>query len=437
MRESPLPARERLMFSRIRWRLAALNVVILTVILAFLESGVYVVLSRSMYDRVDSTLISRAEQVMRTGQMRDPLRSMIFPSRVAGAVEEGLFFLILDEKGVVVINPQAIPLEEFAGDGAALAPAAAGMPDLRTVGLENGQRVRIYTVAMRGDSGRVTGLLQVGRPLAAEEHALRMLELLFLGGGLFWILLSAVGGLFLAERALVPIRQAFRRQRDFVADASHELRTPLTLIRANAEMIARHPDEPVGNSSELLQDILGETDRLSALVTDLLTLARADAGQERLSVQEVRLDEIILDSGRQFKPLADERGIVLTIRAGSPVFIQGDPARLRQLMVILLDNALKHTPAGGVIEAECEISRSAGKYPVQLRVTDSGEGIAPQHLPHVFERFYRADPARAHDGSAGLGLAIAQWIVAAHRGRIHVSSTLGAGTTFLVQLPLQ
>lgn len=433
---SPASTHERLMFSRIRWRLAALNVIILIFILALLESGVYVVLSRSIYDRVDATLIGRAEQVLRTSPMRDPIRSMIFPARVAGAVEEGLFFLILDEKGAVVINPQDIPLDEFASGVTSIAAGEGGTPDLRTIGLANGQKVRVYTVTMRSESGRVTGMLQVGRTLVAEEHALRMLELLFLGGGLLGIVLSAAGGLLLAERALIPIRQAFRRQRDFVADASHELRTPLTLIRANAEMIARHPHEPVGNSADLLRDILGETDRLSSLVSDLLTLARADAGQERLSVQPVRLDEAVLDSCRQFKPLAEECGAVLRVRASSPVSVQGDPARLRQLMVILLDNARKHTPVGGAIEVDCEAVKSAGKLTAQIRVSDTGEGIAEEHLPHIFERFYRADAARAHDGSAGLGLAIAQWIVEAHHGRIHVSSTPGAGATFVIQLPL-
>ncbi len=432
-----MPVRERQMFSHIRWRLAALNVFILTVILALLEFSVYVVLSRSIYDRVDATLIGRAEQVLRSGQMRDPLRTLIFPARVAGAAEEGIFYLILDEKGVVVINPQAVPLDELADAGSAPESVLSGAPDLRTIGLTSGQRVRIYTVALRGEAGRITGMLQVGRPLAAEEHALKMLELLFLGGGLLGMFLSAVGGLFLAERALVPIRQAFRRQRDFVADASHELRTPLTLIRANTEMITRHPNEPVGKSQDLLQDILRETDRLSALVTDLLTLARADAGQERLSVQAVRLDETVVDSGRQFKPLAGERGVALSVHADVPITVQGDPARLRQLMVILLDNALKYTPAGGAITVECESVKSGTKLPVQIRVTDTGAGISAEHLPHVFERFYRADPARAHDGGAGLGLAIAQWIVEAHHGKIHASSSLGAGSTFVVQLPLQ
>ncbi len=437
-REGAEPAplmHERKMFNSIRWRLVALNVLVLTIILVVLELGVYSILYRSVYDRVDATLLSRADQVIRIGQFRDPVRSAAFPLRAADAAAEGLFFLLLDDKGIVVINPQAVPLEDLAEDRDSLDQALAGKPDLRTIRLAGGQRVRLYTIALRVDSGRVAGILQVGRPLAAEEHALYMLQLLLLGGGLFGILFSTVGGLFLAERALVPIRLAFRRQQDFVADASHELRTPLTLIRANAEMIARHPEEPASANAELLQDILSETDRLSHLVADLLTLARADAGQERLEMADFSLSDLVTEMVRQFAPLAASHRVGLNVTTDSPVSVHGDVARMRQLLVILLDNAMKYTPEGGSVEVTCRMSRAAGRSTATLTVSDTGPGIATNDLPHIFERFYRADPARRHDGSAGLGLAIAQWIVAAHRGRIQAANRQGGGSTFTVQFP--
>jgi len=233
----------------------------------------------------------------------------------------------------------------------------------------------------------------------------------------------------------VPIRIAFRRQQDFVADASHELRTPLTLIRANAEMIARHPELPVSANADLLEDILAETDRLSRLVNDLLVLARADAGQEGLNIVDLALDDLVRETARQFASLAEKRGLTLSVFANQPVKVRGDVAKLRQLLVILLDNAVKYTPAGGEITVRCQRSPSGGRLPVTLTVSDTGPGIAPEHLPHIFERFYRADKARTHDGGAGLGLAIAHWIVTAHKGKIQATSTLGQGTTFTVQLP--
>ena len=220
-----------------------------------------------------------------------------------------------------------------------------------------------------------------------------------------------------------------------MADASHELRTPLTLIRANTEMVARHPDQPVSSSLELLNDILRETDRLSGLVTDLLTLARADAGQERLMLSSLKLDELVNQVARQFAPLAEAREIGLRVDACQPTMVLGDSARLLQLLVILVDNSLKHTPPGGSISLRCQSLKGSSRLPSVLTVADTGPGIAPEHLPHLFERFYRVDPARAHDGGAGLGLAIAQWIVTAHGGKISVSSRVGGGTTFTVQLP--
>lgn len=428
-------AREREIFSPIRWRLTALNLAVLLIILVILESGIYVILSRNIYERVDSTLVSRAEQVIRSGQLRDPLRTMTFPSRIAAATAEGLFYLVLDEQGIVVVNPQAVPLEDLTEIRSPMEAALSGGPDLRTVSLGDGQTVRLYTIAVRNEPGRVTGILQVGRPLASEQHALGLIKMLFGAAALLAVVLGTVGGLFMADRALVPIRRAFERQQDFVADASHELRTPLTLIRANTEMVTRHPDQPVADSLDLLNDVLRETDRLGGLVADLLTLARADAGQEQLNIATVALDELVQHAARQFAPLAAQSRITFDVDASRPTMVLGDAARLQQLLVILIDNSLKHTPEGGRVSIRCQTSKAMGRLPVTLTVADTGPGIAAEHLPHLFERFYRVDPARAHGGGAGLGLAIAQWIVSAHGGKITVTSKVGAGTTFAVQLP--
>lgn len=428
-----VPPSERKMFNAIRWQLALLNALVLTVILAILEIGIYIILSSSLYRRVDNLLLSQANQLARLEVYRNFFRWGRFPSRPAPIAMEGMFYLVLDEQGIIIVNPQAISLDNLP-DKESITQAVAGEPVLRTVHLGDGQRVRLYTVAMR-EGGRIIGVLQIGRSLTAEEHTLWMLQLLFLASGFMGIVLSTVGGLFLAERAMVPIRAAFKRQQDFVADASHELRTPLTLIRANAEIIARHPELPVSANADLLADILTEIDRLSRLVNDLLVLARADAGQEGLDIVDFAMDDLVRETARQFAPLAEKRGLALRVFADQPVKVRGDVAKLRQLLMILLDNAVKYTPAGGEITVCCQRSTSGGRLPVTLTVSDTGPGIAPEHLPHIFERFYRADKARTHDGGAGLGLAIAHWIVTAHKGRIQATSAPGQGTTFAVQLP--
>ena len=162
-------AHERRMFSLIRWKLAALNVAVLLIILVVLESGVYMILSRSIYERVDSTLLSRADQVIRSGQVRDPVRTMTFPARTAALAAEGLFYLVMDEKGLVIINPQSVPIEELSADRAPLDAAMSEGPDLRTVYLADGQRIRLYTVAVRTDTGRVAASCRLAGPWSRKS----------------------------------------------------------------------------------------------------------------------------------------------------------------------------------------------------------------------------------------------------------------------------
>jgi two-component system, OmpR family, sensor kinase len=226
------------------------------------------------------------------------------------------------------------------------------------------------------------------------------------------------------------LEEAYRIQQRFVADAAHELRTPLTAIQANLEFLQRHPTMPEERRLEALAEAGRETRRLARLVASLLALARADAGVE-LSRQRVELDRLLVETFKQVRSLAT--GQRLTIGAIEPVHVFGDPDRLKELLVILLDNALKYTPPGG--EVTLELARHSRMVAVTVR--DTGIGIPPDDLPHVFDRFYRADPARARDpASTGLGLAIAKWIVGEHGGSITLTSDPGQGTTVTVRLPL-
>lgn len=222
------------------------------------------------------------------------------------------------------------------------------------------------------------------------------------------------------------------RQRVFVADASHELRTPLSLIRANAELLQRHPEEPVRANMPSLNDIIRETDGLSTLVSQMLTLTKADAGTTPFTFTEIALHDLVEDVGKQVRVLTDKKELQLDVRVDGQVRVQGDEVRLRELLLILLDNAIKFTDAAGIVELTLEAD--GGKAVVCVR--DSGSGIPPEALPHVFDRFYRADKARSRaEGGTGLGLAIAKWIVEGHRGSIRVDSSPGTGTTLTVELP--
>jgi signal transduction histidine kinase len=227
---------------------------------------------------------------------------------------------------------------------------------------------------------------------------------------------------------LESLDEAYRAQQRFVSDASHELRAPLTIIQANLDLVERMPDLPADERNQAFAEAGREARRLSLLVADLLALARADAGVP-LQHRPVELDRVLLDAVGDARLLA--RGQQVEIDAIEPVIVDGDPDRLKQLLIILLDNAMKYTPAGGRVGVAL---RRDGRY-ASVTVVDSGIGIAPADLPRVFERFYRADLARSRDpGGTGLGLSIARWIAQQHGGDVTLSSEPGRGTTAVARL---
>jgi two-component system OmpR family sensor kinase len=240
---------------------------------------------------------------------------------------------------------------------------------------------------------------------------------------------------------LARLEASFRAQERFVADASHELRTPLTAIRGNVDVLLRQGRARsfVVDTDEFgaaLDDIRRESDRMRRLLDDLLLLARSDAGRDRahwalVRLEPVRLDEVAAQAVHSAEALTDTHD--LQLEAPLAVEILGDEDRLHQLVMILIDNAIRHTPAGGHIGVSVTTTPQGN---ARLAVRDDGDGIAPEHLPHLFERFYRADGARERSsGGTGLGLAIARAITQAHGGDITVTSSPGQGTMFVVNLP--
>jgi two-component system, OmpR family, sensor histidine kinase CiaH len=250
------------------------------------------------------------------------------------------------------------------------------------------------------------------------------------------VVLVAIGfGAIYARRALVPIRDslasqrlALQRQREFAADASHELRTPLTVIRASVEHLRRHADEPVAVVGDALEDIDAEVTHLTAMVGDLLLLARSDSGAISLERVPIELDDIATDAATSLRGPAEARGVRLVVDP-EPAPGLGDPVRLRQLVTALIDNAIRYSPPGSEVRIEV---RRAGEA-LHLSVEDQGKGIRPEDLPRIFDRFWRAPDAPS--GGTGLGLAIAKWIAERHDGRIVASNRSGGGARFEVELP--
>lgn len=348
----------------------------------------------------------------------------------------------------------------------------SSLPVFRDALLGN-TKLRVFTVPLQvGD--RVVGTLQVGTNLEVVHATQQTLLVVLLVGALLAISLAGLVGWLSIRRVFLPLQVAtnvslqitraddlsrripyqgtpqdevgqlinafnqtlsrleslFHTQRRFIADVGHELRTPLTVIRGNAGLMRK-----LGcMDEESLSGIESEVERLTRMVGDLLLLAQAESGKIPLAHQLVELDTLVLEVMSQMKVLERDRQ---QIRLGEidQVLVCGDRDRLKQVLVNLVGNAINYTPPGG------EISIGLGKVQNQARLTvsDNGPGIAPEDLPHIFERFYRGEKSRTRskDGKGfGLGLSIAYWIVRNHSGRIEVDSKIGVGTTFCVWLPL-
>ena len=221
------------------------------------------------------------------------------------------------------------------------------------------------------------------------------------------------------------------QMRRFMADAAHELRTPITLLRTRTE-VALGQDREAARDAATLRAIEQETARLGEIVGDLLTLARADAGERSVARAAVYLDDVAADAVEAVRTLAEQKRVAVAVGRFEEARVTGDPALVRQLLVIVLDNAVKFTPAGGRVTLD--VAAEDGRAIVV--VADTGIGIPPDQLPRVFERFYRGDPARREAGGAGLGLAIARWIADVHGARIELASPPGGGTRVTIIFPL-
>ena len=259
----------------------------------------------------------------------------------------------------------------------------------------------------------------------------------FVAAAMVALVLIAVGGWFLVRKSTIPVERSMEHMRRFMADAAHELRTPLTVVRTRADVALQHDRNPAQYAA-VLRAIAVDTERLGQIVDDLLTLARADAGERPIEREPIYLDDVALDAAEGARVVAESKGVSLVIDDFEEALVNADRPLLRQLVMILLDNAIKFTPAGGTVRIA--VGDRDGRP--SLTIEDNGAGIPADQLPHLFERFYRGDPARTREPSAhgagegaGLGLSIARWITDAHDALIEVTSSLGTGTRARVTFP--
>ena len=449
----------------LRARLALWYLLVLGTVLILFGTLIFVEVRQSLLAGVDNALLTRSDTVM--SQVSIGPTEVEYQGGDAPRAEAEMAIYLFDARGRL--------LDEVAGSSelpphAGIARAGQrGQSGYSTVG-----GLRLYTIGVRDNAGHLEGVVQVIQSLDSVTAELDQLLTLLLVATPFLLIVATAGGIFLAGRALRPIdritstareigagnlagrlglaprddevgrlaatfdgmldrlERAFTQQRQFAADASHELRTPLTIIKGDLDVLLRRRRSP-DDYEEVARGVDDEVTRLSLLVEDLLTLARADSGQAELAREFVYFDALVIEVAAGMRRLAEAKGLTLETRLERDVAIIGDPARLRQLVLNLLGNAVKYTAAGGHITVT--LGGSTGW--AILEVVDTGIGIAPEDLPHVFDRFFRADKARARaEGGTGLGLAIARWCAEAHGGRIEVDSHPGKGSVFRVRLPV-
>lgn len=263
------------------------------------------------------------------------------------------------------------------------------------------------------------------------EENLRNILLIFFIVGVGSLVLLFLISLYLANRAIMPIKEAFEKQEQFVADASHELKTPLAIIRTNLSVITSNPQDTVENQLRWIGFIQSQIERMSNLINDLLSLAKMDSFEQPIIFENLNLSNIMEGVLLSFEAALFENNIVLETEIQKDIYVFGDQDSLERLINILVDNAIKNTPNKGIIYANLIYKRNT----IEMEIKNTGEGISPENLDKVFERFYREDSSRTRArGGYGLGLAIAKSIVEKHDGEIYVKSNLGIDTSFIVKL---
>lgn len=429
------------MFQKTRFRLVTLNVIVVFLLLNGLGGAVYLTMKVRLYSQVDQELEKVAQRLI-----HDP-----FP-RLQGMNEAPFPYNRQERKKFADLDRRYVLLV-WGKDGTFIGNAFGERMDpddfiqFQPTGIENKietmtvnqHTFRVYTVTapkrtLVDNRMQVSRQFQLIYDLAPEQNMLNSLLYVVLIGNVISIVIAVLAGWFLAKRALVPIQQSWEKQQQFIADASHELRTPLTAILVNLERLFRHPEHTIEQESEKIMIGMQEAKRLSHLVSDLLTLARSDSNELQIMKKKFNLDEVVQTCTQVFTQMAIAKEVSLVTKIEKPLEMAGDEERIHQLLVILLDNALKYTPEKGNIYVSCQ--RDGQR--IVIVVQDTGVGIPKEDIPFVFDRFYRVDKMRtkATEGT-GLGLSIAKWIVDAHEGKIQVSSEEGEGTTFSVSLPVK
>ena len=448
----------------------------LALVLIIFSVVLYAITARNLRDGVDQSLEETATTAVRSLEGRGFL-PLIDEDELISQFPEltriDKFFQIFTPSGTITIRSPNIKQHEVPLSRTALEATFNGQTIFESAKYPNEPPLRVISVPINY-RGRLLYIVQVGTSMESIEQTLQRFLILLLVAMPLALAVALAGGWFLAGRALRPVDaitlaaqriaagdlsqrltksaasdeigrlaatfnnmigrldSSFRQIRQFTSDASHELRTPLTVMKGETELVLRRP-RPIEDYQSVLESNLEEIDRMSHIVDELLFLSRADIGEVKTESMPVALQTLVEDIHRQATLLGQERNVEVVLGTVMPSVVQGDELRLHELLLNLVENAVKYSHPGGKVE----LALVADSRHARLSVADQGIGIASTDHSRIFDRFFRTDVARSHTKKGtGLGLAICAWIVEAHGGRIDVKSELGHGSIFTVTLPL-
>ena len=352
-------------------------------------------------------------------------------NRYYKSVNDRLFFYIFStDKQLVRFERASFRLEQFVLDVIESGNVGEGEVEVFQHTNETGQLSTVMMTAKKIITDDAIQTLYVGKDVTALYSGLRKATYAQVVLGFIAVLIGSAIGYYMAGRALVPLKEAYEKQKQFAADASHELRTPLAVVMSSADLLLADPSIQNPFLRQVIEDLKSEVKKMTNLVSDLLMVARSDNNALKVNIKRLDLMELLEHVVRIMTPIAEKKNILLRGENLNRVFVKGDEDRLRQLMIILIDNAIKYTPEGGRVAVGL-----IEKERVGITVTDTGIGISKDDLEKIFERFYRVDKARSREmGGNGLGLSIAKELVRMNGGEIGVESEVGAGTRFTVWL---
>jgi len=414
--------------ARLRLQLTAWYAGVLVLVLAVLGVGLFFTVRRQMARHLDVSLRAAAAALEQAARIRETEQV-----GAHGAVVDAVDELHIPDRSLYLLDQDVHPIKPAVLPDRirdAIREAAEGKHPYRNLDAPDGRELRVYVERFTGTTGKAYVAAVVADRMELENEYTSLIEA-FAAAALAALLLVAGGGSLLVRKSAAPVERSMEQMRRFMADAAHELRTPITLLRTRAEVAAGQQRDPARDAATF-QAIEREAARLGEITGGLLTLARADAGEWPVVREALYLDDAIAGAVDATRALADQRRVFVEVGSFEEARITGDPALVRQLLLIVLDNALKFTPEGGRVRLD--VSAENGRAAVV--VSDTGIGIPAEQLSHVFERFYRGDGARHAAEGAGLGLAIAHWIAAVHGAHIDIASEPGHGTRVAISFPL-